>query len=370
MRVAHLIESDGPGGAERMVVHLAGAQQRNDSSAVAVLLADGEGWLGRELARAGVEVDTVRFGRPFSPAFARQLAATLRKQRVSIVHSHEFTMAFYGAWAARLAGLPHVITMHGGRYYAGRMRRRVALRAAIGFSGGVVAVSDLLADSLARDLWLRRTRIDTIANGVRFGAATHSTLRAELGLEDEASLIVTVGNLYPVKGHAHLVDAVARLTPTHPHLHLAIAGRGDEAHALERQAEDFGVGPRVHLLGLREDVANLLAAADVFVLPSLSEGLPMALLEAMFAARPIVASAVGDVPVALAGGAAGMLVPPGDPGALAGAIARLLASPFEARRLGATAQARAAAEYGVGRMAARYADLYQRVLANGNGARV
>jgi glycosyltransferase involved in cell wall biosynthesis len=151
------------------------------------------------------------------------------------------------------------------------------------------------------------------------------------------------------------------LTSTYPRLHLAIAGRGDCARALERQAEDAGVLARVHLLGLREDVANVLAAADVFVLPSLSEGLPMALLEAMFAARPIVASAVGDVPVALAHGVAGLLVRPGDPAALAGAIARVLASPFEAKHLGCSAQIRAAAEYGVSRMAQRYANLYERV---------
>lgn len=352
-----------------MVAQLAGEQQQNGSSAVAVLPADGEGWLGRELAAAGVAVHTVRLERPFSPTFARELAAALRDRGVSIVHSHEFTMAFYGAWAARLLGLPHIITMHGGRYYAGRWRRRIALRAAIGLSGSTVAVSDLLARQLSRDLWLRRARIDTIANGVRFRALSYSTLRAELGLAPDVPLIVTVGNLYPVKGHTHLIEAVARLAATHPRLHLAIAGRGDLAGTLKRQAEDAGIGRRVHLLGLRRDIANVLAAADLFVLPSLSEGLPMALLEAMFAARPIVASAVGDVPVALPNGAAGVLVPPGDPGVLADAIARLLASPFEARQLGTTAQARAVAEYSVGRMAARYADLYQRH-AKGSGERV
>jgi glycosyltransferase involved in cell wall biosynthesis len=103
----------------------------------------------------------------------------------------------------------------------------------------------------------------------------------------------------------------------------------------------------------------------VFVLPSLSEGLPVALLEAMFAARPIVASAVGDVPVALAHGAAGLLVPPGDPVALAEAMHRLLAQPLEARRLGSSAQVRATSEYGLDRMVQRYAELYGRLLANG-----
>jgi glycosyltransferase involved in cell wall biosynthesis len=118
----------------------------------------------------------------------------------------------------------------------------------------------------------------------------------------------------------------------------------------------------VHLLGLRPDVAAVLAAADVFVLPSLSEGLPLALLEAMFAGRPIVASDVGEVAVALAGGEAGVLVEPGNAAALAAALDRLLREPDHARRLGERAARRAAAEYDVSRMVARYAETYHTVL--------
>jgi glycosyltransferase involved in cell wall biosynthesis len=254
--------------------------------------------------------------------------------------------------------------MHGGRYYAGRLRRRLALRAAVSLSGRLVAVSQPLAQHLSHDLWIDPTKIAAIPNGVRFTPAAASTLRAELALGAGAQLAVAVGNLYPIKGHAHLLDALVRLTPAHPELHVAIAGRGELAGALERQARDAGLETRVHFLGLRQDVSNILAGADVFVLPSLSEGLPLALLEAMFAGRPIVASAVGDVPVALAGGAAGVLIPPGDSAVLADAIHGLLAKPFEAWRLGRCAQERAAAEFGIERMVERYVELYEELLAN------
>jgi glycosyltransferase involved in cell wall biosynthesis len=368
-RIAHLIDTDGPGGAERMLAQLAGELVRGGCPGVALLPADQEGWLSRELAAAGVVVEHFRHDRAFSPRLAGSLEAAFRRHRIDLAHSHEFNTAVYGAWAARRAGIPHVITMHGGRYYAGRLRRRLALRAAVAVSGRLVAVSQPLVTQLSHDLWVRPTRITTIANGVRFTPAARSTLRGELALSDADRLVVAVGNLYPVKGHTHLLAAVAQLASTHPRLHVAIAGRGEQAEALERQAADSGLAARVHFLGLRQDIANILAAADVFVQPSLSEGLPLALLEAMFASRAIVASAVGDVPVALAGGAAGMLVPPGNPGALAAAVHQLLAQPFEARQLGQSAQARAAAEYGIGRMVQRYADLYQRLLANGAGAR-
>jgi glycosyltransferase involved in cell wall biosynthesis len=122
----------------------------------------------------------------------------------------------------------------------------------------------------------------------------------------------------------------------------------------------------MHLLGLRDDVADLLASADAFVLPSRSEGLPLALLEAMFAGLPIVATRVGEVPAALADGDAGLLVEPGHPGELAGAIDRLLRDAELARRLGGRARVRALAEFDVTRMAARYESLYAPAL---NGSR-
>ena len=369
LRIVHLIETDAPGGAERMLVHMITELEAAGCHNVVVLPRGGEGWISGQLAGTGATTEYFELDRPVSPDCARWLVSLFRRQRIAIAHSHEFMMAVYGAWAAWRAGVPHVVTMHGGRYYAGRLRRRLALRAAVAMSGRLVAVSQPLVSQLSHDLWIRPTRITTIANGVRFTPAVRSTLRGELALSDADHLVVAVGNLYPVKGHTHLLEALAQLASTYPQLHVAIAGRGELAGALKRQAADSGLAARVHFLGLRQDIANILAAADVFVLPSLSEGLPLALLEAMFAARPIVATAVGDVPVALAGGAAGQLVPPGDPTALARAIDRLLAQPFEAQQLGHRAQVRATAEYGIERTVQRYAALYERLLANGADAR-
>jgi glycosyltransferase involved in cell wall biosynthesis len=148
----------------------------------------------------------------------------------------------------------------------------------------------------------------------------------------------------------------------HPSVHLAICGRGSLEASLRARAREHGLEQRVHLLGLRGDVAAVLAAADVFVLPSLSEGLPLALLEAMFAGCPIVATDVGQVRAALAGGTAGLLVEPGDSAALAAAVDRMLSNGEEARRFGSMASAHAAAQYDLSRMAQRYAALYEAAL--------
>jgi glycosyltransferase involved in cell wall biosynthesis len=362
MRIAHLIESDGPGGAEQVVGHMATMLQAAGARNVVFVHADGEGWLARQLEGSGVAVEYFRQDERLSRTCARTLEEGFRRHRIEVAHSHEFAMAVYGAWASWRAGIPHVITMHGGRYYAGRLRRRLALRAAIAASGRTVAVSRSLASQLSRDLWIRRSRVTMIANGVRYVRPDRVTLREELGLGPDDRLVVSIGNLYPVKGHCHLIEAVARLATAHPTVHVAIAGRGGLLESLTVQARDRGVAGRIHFLGLRADVAAVLEAADLFVLPSLSEGLPLALLEAMFARRPIVATDVGEVATALAGGEAGALVEPGNPSALTAAIDSLLSDPNRAARLADAAVHRAAAEYDVAHMVRRYAEVYGELL--------
>jgi glycosyltransferase involved in cell wall biosynthesis len=273
-------------------------------------------------------------------------------------------MGVYGAWASWLAGIPHIVTMHGGRYYADRFRRRLALRAAAAASVQMIAVSLSCAQDISRGLAIRLSRIRMIPNGVRFVPPQRVTLREELGLKASARLVVAMGSLYPVKGHEHLIDAFALIADRYPELHIAIGGRGELEESLISRARLHGLKERVHLLGLRSDVSAVLAAADIFALPSLSEGLPIALLEAMFARCPIVASDVGDVSVALDRGRAGLLVPPADPASLAAAIAQLLANPDHAHTLGERAEQRARSEYGLSLMVDRYVDVYKCALGS------
>ena len=362
VRIAHLIESDGPGGAERVVAGLATELQAAGAQNVVFLPANGEGWLARELAGSGVAIEHFTIDRPLSPACARGLVAAFRRHRIDVAHSHEFSMGVYGAWASMRANIPHVITMHGSRYYNERLQRRWAMRLAMALCDQVVAVSETLAQAIVKDLRVPRSRIAVLLNGVRHDEPGRVTLRDELGLSPCDRLMVAVGNLYPVKGHAYAIDALARLAERHPSVHLAISGRGELEGALRGRARAHGLEHRVHLLGLRSDVPAVLAAADVFVMPSLSEGLPLALLEAMFAACPIVATDVGQVRATLDNGAAGVLVQPADSAALAAGLDRLLSDPVEARRLGNAAALHAAGEYDISRMVQRYAAVYEQVL--------
>jgi glycosyltransferase involved in cell wall biosynthesis len=359
-RIAQLLESDGPGGAENVVVHLSRRLHELGAHIVVYVPARGQGWLRAQLEGSGVQFEVFDIERPFSPRFAKWLAASFETRKIHVAHNHEFSFAVYGAWAGRLAGVPQVTTMHGGRYYAEALRRRIALGIALRATAEPVAVSEVLKNHLTRDLFLPPESISVIPNGIPNSTAVDPGIRASLGLASSARLVVAIGNLYPVKGHGFLIEALHRIAGRHPEACLLIAGRGEELEPLRSLAQSLGMEKRVYLLGLRDDVPALLAAADVFALPSLSEGLPIAILEAMFAAKPIVASDVGDIGMALGG--FGRLVPPGNVDALATALDQVLSDPVAARKMGESARSRATAEYSVDHMAARYTALYQRAL--------
>jgi glycosyltransferase involved in cell wall biosynthesis len=354
-----LIETDGPGGAEVMFLELAEELRRRGHQVVPVGPANGVGWLSGRLRERGFQPGTFTLRRALDWGCALGLRDLLAHRKVDVVHGHEFTMAVYGAAAARMLHKPYVITMHGGQTVTKALRRRIALRWAFRRSRGTVAVSDQMGRFMESELGLRRGFIRTVRNGITPRLGVGDRVRAELGLQPGEVLLVAVGNLYPIKGHRVLLDALKRMEENGVRgWRAAIAGRGQELEPLQQLARSHGITDRLHLLGYREDVPDLLAAADIFVMPSIWEGLPLALLEAMFSGKAIVATAVSGIPEAIASGEHGLLVPPSDPAALADALARLARDPELRRRLGAAARARAVAEFTVERMADEYERLY------------
>jgi glycosyltransferase involved in cell wall biosynthesis len=197
-------------------------------------------------------------------------------------------------------------------------------------------------------------RVRIIANGVAItpeDPAVRARVRSEFRLGDEPVLLAT-SRLHPTKGHRDLLAAVAQLRQTSPRVRLLLVGDGVERPHLEEQARGLGLGDAVRFTGFRDDVTALLQAADLFVLPSLREGMPNAALEAMAAGLPIVACAVDGVPEAVADGETGLLVPPGSPDALADALGRLLADRARAERLGRAGRDRARERFALDRVLA------------------
>jgi glycosyltransferase involved in cell wall biosynthesis len=359
-RIALLAETGGAGGAERMMVHLGDELLRRGHEVIPVLPNGRNPWMVDQFSNRGCtpEMFTATPGSSDLKALA-QMVGILRRRRVDVVHTHEFFTSVYGGAAARLLRKPQVITMHGGRYYASSKHRKTALRWVARGSRAVVGVSDATATELAEQLGIARARVQVVHNGVRPEAGHREPVRRELGVGDEETLVVAVGNLYPVKAHIVLLRALAGMRNSgDTRWRLAIAGRGGEEAALRAFVAESGLTDRVHILGYRADIANILAAGDVYAMPSLSEGLPMALIEAMLAARPVIASRTGGIPEVVTDGVHGLLVTPGDAESLAAGLGRLFADSALRTQLAAAGRQKAIDCFSVERMVDAYERLY------------
>ena len=359
LRILQMVESDGPGGAETMILQLSLELRRRGHTVELVGPPHGTGWLAAQLERRGMVLHTFSLRRPLDPGCYRGLKDLMQRLEIQVVHSHDFTMAVYGAAAARSLGRRHVITFHGGLGMLARWRRRVAIRWAMRASTATVAVSGATRRIYSARLGISPDRFAVIPNGIsvslgRSGADSCGTRPPRWGAAGPRRRQCDVG-----QGSSRLVQALAQLIGAEVPWRLVIAGdERDAAAPIRALLAGTPVQDRVRLLGLRDDVPDLLAAADIFAMPSLSEGLPLALLEAMFAGRAIVASAVGGIPEVITNDREGLLVPPSDPGALAAALRRLLDDPALRIRLGRAAQVRSAEHFTVGAMADAYERLY------------
>jgi glycosyltransferase involved in cell wall biosynthesis len=290
----------------------------------------------------------------------------LRQLDVDVIHSHEFTMSVYGAAAARRLCRPHVVTMHGNQRMTAALRRRVALRWAFRNSFATTAVSEATKLQLEHDLGLKPDAISVIRNGVPVPHGNPEAVRKELGMMEGELLILAVGNLDPRKGHIFLLEALHQLSgrmPERPWRLAIAAGRGGpERPRLEAFAAAQGMSDRMHILGFRDDIPDLLAAADILAMPSLWEGLPLAVLEAMLAGTVVVATTASGIPEAIVSGEHGLLTPPADSAALAKALGDLIANERYRLWLAAQAQDRALSAFTIGAMTDAYEGLYRAAL--------
>jgi glycosyltransferase involved in cell wall biosynthesis len=358
--VALLLESDAPGGAEIFLLHSAEELRRRGYRVVPMLPTNRTGWLAEQFRQRGFSPGAFAVRRPLDPGCLMRMVRDLRRLEVDVLHSHEFGMAVYGAAAARLLGKRHIVTMHGNMWMTQALRRRIALRWAFRRSHAVVAVSEDTRAHLVTSLGVAPESILTIPNGVPRSSGRPEGPIREFSLQPGEVVLLSVGNLTERKGHFVLLEALARLQAEGCRVpwRLIVAGEGPERPRLEAFVAEHGLQGRVHLPGHRSDVADLQSAADIMVMPSLWEGLPLAVLEGMHAGNAIVGSHISGIPEAVRHEVDGLLVPPGDAGALAAALRRVLEDGELRERLGASAAERARARFSIERMMDDYEALY------------
>lgn len=350
MKILMVLHSHDCGGAERHALQLMeGLRARGHEPVFAGPM---DGWLGDQVKAARLRWHHIPLhGFADLPSVWR-LARLARRESADLIHGHLTRGAWYAGWSAKLAGVPSVATAHSdnARRHFGRARR-------------IVAVSQAVADFLARQGY-DTARIRMVHHGIqdiaaRLPADARETTRQSLGLPAGEPCLLMAARIVPAKGHDTALKALAKLA--HRPWTLLVAGdhRVDLGPQMQALASGLGLAERVHFLGQREDVPALLAAADVLLAPSRREALSLTLLEASACARPIVASRVGGIGEVVEHGASGLLVPPDDPAALAGAIDTLLGDAALAARLGARARQRFEADFTEDAMFDRTIDVYR-----------
>jgi len=363
--ILQLIETGGAGGAETVLLEVARHLSLRGYRVVAGV--GRRAWLAERLQAAGIAVNIMRRGRRLDWRLVGQIMGIIRRERVNLLHAHLFTMNLNACVAARLARVPFIATYHGLGDLQGA-RRRLANRVIGRLASRVVAVSDFLRGELVNACGVAASHVVTIHNGVALeqflsdNDSQRRAIREELGVAD-AWVVGAVGGLRAVKGHLFLLEAMAWLAESMPNACLLLVGEGPLRGQLEARAADLGIAERVRFMGFRDDVPRILGALDCFALPSLSEGLSIATIEAMAAGLPVVVTASGGPSDLVRHGETGLMVPPGDASALSAAITAIRGDPDLAQRLGAAARRKAEA-FDVRSMGQKYERLYREVLSD------
>jgi glycosyltransferase involved in cell wall biosynthesis len=366
MRILQVIPTLGADGAQRMVANLCRHLRDSGHEVGVASLFDPSGLsVEGELRSHGVELFLLGKKMGVDLRMVPRLASARARFRPDVIHTHMYVLKYLlpGLLASRRCPIVH--TVHNLAECEGTRGDDIVQHFAFRLGVAAVAIGDAVAESVRRHYRLPPRRI--IPNGIpvaRYAppGGAREAVRAALGIPAEVPVFVMVGRFVEQKNHAAVLAAFAspRLSALAPH--LLLAGDGVLRGELERQAAALGIAERVHFLGARKDVPRVLAAADVFVLSSLYEGHPLAVMEAMAAGKPVVATAVGCVPEAVSDGT-GRLVAPRDAGALEAALYELASDLEMARSLGAAALRAARERFDASLMARAYEQLYDEMLA-------
>jgi len=339
---------------EQFVLQIAATQQQRGHETAVLALQGGP--LLETARREGVKV-YVLGGKRKELRVLRALLL-LARLRPDIMHAHNPTSLHYAVLGKRAGGARVVLTYHGRGGADARTPGAQEWRS----TDAVVVVSQGAVGQLeAPEL---RDKLSVILNGIAptTPARDRKAVRAEMGIIEERAVGIMVARMDGLKGHETLLQAASLLHGAGTPVTLLLVGDGAERANLERQARELGLdAERVRFLGYRSDVPDLLAAADFFLLPSLTEGLPLSVLEAMSQHLPVIATPVGGIPEVVVSGEHGMLVPVQDPQALAAAIAGMVADPTRRLALGEAAYRRVCETFSFEAMTRQYEALYYRL---------
>ena len=351
MKILHIIASTGIGGAEKHLLDLC-LQQRHSGLEIGVAL-PAEGELSAALRQHGIACHLIRAGGRWHPLALWSIRQLMRRIQPDLVHAHMLKSAAMVGRADRSVAC--VATAHNIVKHLGPFR----------FCREVICVSDSVRDSLIRAGYPenRATVVHNAVDTAAFGMRQRELLRQALGWQGHL-IVLCVARLVPAKGQRFAIEALAQLPSYTPPIRLVLVGAGPDRDSLLQLAEKLGVSERVLMLGARTDVPDLLAACDIYLQPSLKEGFCIAILEAMATGLACIGTTTGAIPAMLDSGNNGLLIPPGDPQAIADAIDALATDVVRRRHFGQAAKQTAQTRFSLQKQAADTLTVYQRVLKN------
>jgi glycosyltransferase involved in cell wall biosynthesis len=325
------------------------------------------GTLGEELREEGFVVRVLARKPGIDWSCMRRLGRWLREEKIDVLHAHQYTPFFYAAVARCLHRRQGVIFTEHGRMFPDypRRKRMLANRVLLGRRDRVIGVGQAVRRALIANEGLKGERVEVIYNGINLAAYNDSPaedrdrVRLEFGWGHDHFVIVQVARLNALKDHLTAVRAFEQIHASLPEARLLIVGEGEEREAIEAEIRKRSLGESIRLAGLRKDVPRLLTAGDLLWLTSVSEGIPLTLIEGMAAGLPVVATNVGGVTEVVEPNETGLLSPAGDDGAIAAAVLKLARDPALRQRLASAGKRRALARFSEDQMVAAYADLYE-----------
>ena len=367
--VLHFSNSPVRGGAEEHILTLLGGLDRKYFRLHLVCPSETAARLRPDLPPDG-ELIPLTLSRPTQVGAAFRLARILRERRVKILHSHQFFASLYASPIGGMCRVPGIVETPHLResWRTGRIKSSFAVDRFVGrFVDYYIAVSHANARYLVESKRLPAKKVIVIHNGCdlrRFDSERHTGngVRSGLGLNESDPMVVAVGRLEPQKGHRVLLDAFVQVHSEFPKARLVCVGEGSLRGELEKRAAGLGLAEAVRFVGFQSNVPEWLAAANLMVLPSFFEGLPIVAIESLAAGRPVVATAVDGTPEVVLEGKTGLTVPPGDAPALSAALSRLLRDADLRQRMGREGRRWVAENFTQERQIRRTQELYLHAL--------
>lgn len=364
--ICQLLHSLSIGGAEVLAARI--GRRLRDRYRFIYLCLDEIGALGQDLAADGFPVHHLGRNAGLDLRCMTSLRQILRREKVDIVHAHQFTPYFYATMARAPRRRPSVLFTEHGRFHPDypRPKRMLYNKVAIGRRDRVVAVGEAVRQALVNYEGIPSGRVDVIYNGIDLAACpppsetAREASRAEWDIKPSTLLIAHVARLDPIKDHLTSMRAVKTLVRRGIDARLLIVGDGPEKATIEQACTELG-SEHFILAGMRRDVPNILAGADIFLLTSHSEGIPLTVIEAMAAGLPVVSTNVGGLPEVVLEEETGLLAPPRDPDAIAKQLERLSKDPTWARQLGQAGRKLAYDQFSEDAMLAAYEECYQAI---------